>query len=81
MKDDMGYFESGGEMRTLTFFYRNWRGEHSYRTVKGVPVMWYGSTEYHKEPQWFMKAYDTEKDAIRDFAVSDILEFLKGEQK
>ncbi|WNT48162.1 hypothetical protein SPLA5a_PHROGS00079 [Salmonella phage SPLA5a] len=39
--------------------------------------MWFGSTEYHKEPQWMIKAYDVEKDAIRDFAVNDIVEFIR----
>lgn len=81
MKNDLGYFTEDSEFRTLTFFYKNWRGEQGYRTVKGVPLIWYGNTEYHKEDQWFLKAYDVEKDAIRDFALADIVEFLKGEVK
>uniref|UniRef100_A0AAU8GFA3 Uncharacterized protein n=3 Tax=unclassified Seunavirus TaxID=2494210 RepID=A0AAU8GFA3_9CAUD len=41
------------------------------------PIMWFGSTEYHKEPQWMIKAYDVDKDDIRDFAVNDIVEFIR----
>lgn len=66
------------EMKTLRFFYQNWRGQTGYRTVKD-PKFWYGSTEFHKHPQWMIKAYDVEKDAIRDFAVCDIIEFVKEE--
>lgn len=62
--------------KPLKFYYKNWRGEYGYRTVMD-PVMWYGSTEFHKEPQWMIKAYDVEKDAVRDFAVNDIVEFIR----
>jgi len=65
--------------RPLKFFYRNWRGEYGYRTVMD-PTMWYGSTEFHKDPQWIMRAYDVEKDAFRDFAVNDIIEFIREVQ-
>lgn len=61
----------------IRFFYRNWRGECGYRTIRGVPMFWYGESKFHKGPQWFIKAYDAEKDDIRDFAVSDIIEFVK----
>lgn len=40
-------------------------------------MFWYGQTEYHKENQWFIKAYDVDKDDVRDFAVVDIIEFCK----
>lgn len=65
-----------GNSKPLTFYYKNWRGEYGYRTVK-EPTMWFGSTEFHKEEQWMIKAYDVEKDAIRDFAVNDIIEFIR----
>jgi hypothetical protein len=39
--------------------------------------MWYGHTEYHKEDQWLLKALDLDKNAERDFAVKDILRFIK----
>ena len=40
--------------KPLKFFYRNWRGKCGYRTVE-EPVMWYGSTQYHKNSQWFIR--------------------------
>lgn len=62
--------------KPLKFFYKNWKGEYGYRTVHD-PIMWYGSTQYHKEPQWMIKGYDVDKDDIRDFAVNDIVEFVR----
>jgi hypothetical protein len=38
-----------------------------------VPLApWYGSTEWHPEPQWLLKARDVAKGAERDFAIKDI---------
>ena len=54
----------------LTFTYKNWRGETGIR--RAVPNhMWYGRTEHHPEAQWFMNAWDVDKQALRDFAVLD----------
>lgn len=40
-----------GEPVTLT--YRNWRGEVAERTI--IPRrVWFGSTEWHPEPQWLL---------------------------
>jgi hypothetical protein len=55
----------------LTFRYRNWRGEVADRTVRPLSV-WYGSTDWHPEPQWLLKAIDVEKGVERDFAIRDI---------
>lgn len=81
MKNDLGYFTEQGDFRTLTFFYRNWKGKCSYRKIKGAPVIWYGTTEHHKNPQWIMTGFDIDKDSIRYFAVADIIEFVKEENK
>lgn len=56
---------------TLTFGYLNYRGEESQRIVEVMSV-WYGSTEFHLDPQWFLKARDLRKDEVRDFAMADI---------
>ena len=49
-------------MENLEFIYINYREELSTRLV--VPAtLWYGSTEYHKEPQHFLSAYDIKKEA------------------
>ncbi len=51
--------------------YTNWRGETAMRRI--IPIeIWFGSTGWHKTPQWLLKALDIEKDAERDFALGDI---------
>lgn len=54
----------------LVVSYMNYRGEVSTRTITPIKP-WYGSTEWHPEPQWLLKAFDHEKDAERDFALAD----------
>jgi predicted DNA-binding transcriptional regulator YafY len=56
----------------VSIFYRNWRGEVAWRKI--VPAsIYFGSTEWHPQPQWFLKALDVEKQAERDFAIKDII--------
>lgn len=50
--------------------YRNYRGEISERTITPQSV-WYGSTDWHPEPQWLLTAFDHDKQAERDFALKD----------
>lgn len=51
--------------------YTNYRGETAKRTI--IPInLWYGHTEWHTEDQWLLRALDTEKDQIRDFAMKDM---------
>jgi predicted DNA-binding transcriptional regulator YafY len=51
--------------------YTNWKGERRRRTI--LPrELWYGTTSYHTTPQWFIRAVDLEKTAVRDFALRDI---------
>lgn len=68
------YFDRslGCELPFLEFEYVNYKGDKSIRKVEGLPHMWYGSTKYHPEPQWLMTAFDTDKLALRDFAMRDI---------
>ncbi len=62
--------------KVITFNYKNWKDELSVRKV--VPEhIWFGSTDFHKDEQWLMSAIDIEKKAKRDFALNDILEFIK----
>lgn len=58
------------------FRYKNHRGETSNRTVDVIKI-WYGSTKEHKEPQWFLKAFCHEKQAERNFAIADILQWYR----
>ena len=56
--------------RSLRFSYKNYRGEHSVRWAT-PKTFWWGSTEYHPEPQWLMSAFDHDKGQMRDFALAD----------
>ena len=53
------------------FTYTNHRGETARRCVKIVSI-YHGSTEWHPEPQWLLRAWDLDKEANRDFALSGI---------
>ena len=58
----------------LVFEYMNWEGKWGVRRVRPIKL-WYGSTQWHQEPGWLLKAMDLEKNAERDFAVKDIVRF------
>lgn len=61
--------------RQVKIVYTNWKSETAERTI--VPIeIWFGSTEWHQEEQWLLKALDIEKEAERDFAVKDIQQWL-----
>jgi predicted DNA-binding transcriptional regulator YafY len=51
--------------------YVNHRGERAWRRI--VPQMlWFGVSDWHEEKQWFMRAWDEEKSAVRDFSMMDV---------
>ena len=56
--------------------YKNWKGEIGIRTIIPQQIH-YGCTDYHKENQWLMDVFDVDKDALRTYALMDILEFIK----
>lgn len=51
--------------------YTNYKGVRGERVIEPLGIRW-GSTEYHREPQWLLDATDVEKGALRTFAVKDI---------
>lgn len=55
----------------LQFPYTNYAGKYGIRTVEPIRI-YFGATEWHPEPQWFLEAFDIEKQAVRDFAFSGI---------
>jgi len=56
--------------------YRNWRGVIAQRRI--VPISFrFGTTEWHPEPGWLMRAWDVDKGAEREFALKDC-DFLSG---
>lgn len=57
--------------KTVRILYTNYRGETALRTV--IPEgIYFGSTEWHPEPQWLLNALDVEKAQNRSFALKDI---------
>ena len=55
---------------TVVLTYTNWRGETAQRTITPISL-WYGSTDWHPEPQWLLRGWDHAKGADRDFALID----------
>ena len=59
------------QVKAVSINYTNWRGETANRTIVPIEV-WFGSTEWHTEEQWLLKALDIAKNTERDFALKDI---------
>jgi predicted DNA-binding transcriptional regulator YafY len=62
-------FASG---QVIRFRYKNWQGVAAERTARVISLA-YGATEWHQEPQWLLQAYDLEKNAVRLFALRDMV--------
>ena len=62
----------------VVFTYTNYRGETRERRVRPIR-MYFGSTEYHDDPQWLLVAKDLERDVERTFAMKDIKEWAPAE--
>lgn len=60
------------DLTIVTFLYRNHKGEEEMRAVRPIRI-YFGSTAYHREAQWLLEAFDLDKMATRDFAMSGIL--------
>ena len=56
--------------------YVNWRGVREGRVIEPISITW-GQNEWHKEPQWLLKAYDRKREGFREFAMSGIKEWRK----
>ncbi len=58
--------------------YTNYRGERAWRLIDcAASTTRFGTSEYHTEPQWLMKALDVAKGEEREFAMKDIHETRK----
>ncbi len=54
----------------ISMVYRNYEGKIGDRKI--IPRgLWFGETEWHKGAQWLLRAFDVDKGAERDFALSD----------
>jgi len=59
-------------MAKVKFTYKNWKDIITERNVQPISIR-YGSTVWHPEDQWLLKAYDTDKSGVgREFAMKDI---------
>lgn len=52
--------------------YVNWEGKRSNRRIIPLAINW-ASNQWHPECQWLLSAVDVDKNAIRYFAMKDIL--------
>lgn len=57
--------------KVLGFHYTNYKGETAYRKVRAMSVF-FGTTQWHPEPQWMMQAIDLDKGEYREFAMKDM---------
>ena len=64
-------------MDIVCFDYTNHRGESARRTVRPIRI-WFGSTAWHPEAQWFLEAWDIDRNATRDFALNSIAGWTYG---
>lgn len=59
--------------------YTNYRGERAWRLIDCANAkIRFGTSQFHTEPQWLMKALDEDKGEEREFAVKDIHETRKA---
>lgn len=54
--------------------YTNYRGERGKRLIHPLDIS-FTSNEWHKEPQWLLRAVDIEKGEVRTFAILTIHSF------
>ena len=58
-------FEKKKQVKIL---YTNWKGKTSYRNIIPKSIE-FKSTEWHKEEQWILNAFDINKNTDRGFAL------------
>ena len=63
--------------KQVKILYTNWKGETSYRNIIPESIE-FKSTEWHKEEQWILNAFDVDKQTQRGFAIKDIKEWINN---
>jgi predicted DNA-binding transcriptional regulator YafY len=67
----------GMNIRTVRITYKNWRGVTLDRDI--IPnSIFFGTTEWHPEQQWFLVAFDKDKKEVRYFAMKDISNWVNA---
>lgn len=58
-------------IEAVDVLYTNHRGETTWRRI--IPIqLFYGTSNYHKTPQWLLQVTDVDKGLHRTLALSDI---------
>lgn len=57
--------------KQVSIVYTNYKGVTGERKIVPIEIL-YGHTDWHKEDQWLLRAWDVSKQAERTFAVKDI---------
>lgn len=57
--------------KEIEFSYTNWKGVTRDRHVRPDNI-WFGTSQWHEGEQWFLTAYDFDKQANREFALVGI---------
>ena len=61
------------EKKAVKILYTNRKGETSYRNIIPKNIE-FKSTQWHKDEQWILNAFDIDKREDRGFAIKDIKE-------
>ena len=59
--------------KTVSFFYKNHRGEVAERTVEIDSLEWINNPGYDYQPGWFLSGLDVDRNARRSFALTHII--------
>ncbi len=57
--------------KQVSIVYTNYKGVTAERIIIPFEIL-YGHTDWHKQDQWLLRAFDIGKQAERTFAVKDI---------
>jgi hypothetical protein len=69
--------QRNGDKQEVRVRYRNHRGVTGTRRL--IPLeTWFGETEFHQGEQWFLKAFDCDKEVIRHFSLDGIRMWMRG---
>lgn len=57
----------------IAFDYVNWRGERASRRATGPYSIRFGTSEYHRDPQFLLTAIDLDRGQPREYALRDMV--------
>lgn len=69
---DLNYKNTNVKPTSVKFTYRNYKKDIQRRHVRPISIE-FNSTEHHPKPQWLLRAYCLDREAIRCFAMDEIL--------